>query len=668
MTAAEALERDFQSVVPMKARERMRVDVAGMFRDLIRDSVNRLTVSQWAEQKRILPRDLTSLPGPFSWATTPYLKEIADCFSESSPVQKIAVMKGSRVGVTVSVGESWLGYIIDCAPGPTMFISADKESAQTQIELRLDRMLASAGLQGKIFSQVEKSHSKKTGDTKSKKEFPGGFLLALGPNVAAKLRSFGVRYIFFDEVDGYQQEIGQEGDPIMLAERRSDEFERLRKILYVSTPLVEQTSRIKPLFEAGDQRYYFVPCKECGHMQRLRWRDDDGEFRLKFETDDKGRLIFDLDAEGKPIPGSAHVWYECEKCNGHWSNEDKAYFLPRGEWRPTAEPEEPNFRSYHISSLYSPVGMRSWEAIVREFQKAKDSPPKLRVFVNTALGETWVERGEAPSWERILVRRGGYRAGTLSPEAEALFLTAAVDVQADRLEAEIVAWGRDKESWSVEYVVFHAKGGTTEYIDDPCWQELERALTAPHAGMKVEICLIDEKFQPHTVRQFCDRFDNVYPSMGDNRVGLKGQTIALRPIEEFPKLKRVNIFTHGLKNELYSYLRQGPPELGEPYPAGYCHFPSDYSERYFKQLTSEEFVKERTRTGTIKMTWRVIHGRRNEAHDARIYNMAALLVFQGVVADEAFGEPITQQQFWDWAAQRRQVKGFITEVEEEKQG
>lgn len=633
MTGTDDLEEIYNSVITPGEQEKMRSDLNKMFQAIIRDSVNRLTVSEWAEQKRILPKGLTSMPGPFRWDVTPYLAEIADCFSESSPIQKVAIMKGARIGATVGVGENWIGYIIDSAPGPMMFVSGDKETAETAVEVRLDRMIQSAGLGHKIFAQAKKTHGKKTGDTKSKKEFAGGFLLALGPNVGAKLRSFGIRYLFFDEVDAYPQELQNEGDPISLAERRTDDFERLRKILYISTPLIDQTSRIKPLFEAGDQRYYFVPCKHCGHLQRLIWRDKNG-YHLKYEKDEMGRLI------------QESVHYECEKCGGHWKNSDKAWFLERGEWRPTAVPEEPNFRSYHISSLYSPVGMRSWGSIIQEWIKTKNEPTKLRPFVTTVLGETWVERGEAPSYEKVMLRRDAYTSGSLPGGAQVYFLTAAADIQKDRIEVEIVAWGKDKESWSVSYLVLP---GDTSYVDGEVWEKLDSVLKSQHAGMQISIALIDSGYITQTVNTFCERFFNIYPCQGDNRVAKTGRTFILREIPEFRTLRRVDIYAHDLKTELYRYLRMASPEPGQPFPAGYCHFPQDYTDRYFRMLTAEELVKEKTKTGSVKMTWRVMRGRRNEAHDIRIYNMTALLVYMSIVADEEFDRPVTMDEFWQWA-------------------
>ena len=146
------------------------------FFDIIDSRIIKKLPSAWAEEKRILPAGLTPLPGPFRWDVVPYLKEIIDCFSPSSGINKIAIMKGAQLGFSVGILENLIGWIIDCQPGPTMFVSADKELAEATTELRIDRMIQTAGIADKIFSQTEKKHGKKTGDSKGKKEFPGGFL------------------------------------------------------------------------------------------------------------------------------------------------------------------------------------------------------------------------------------------------------------------------------------------------------------------------------------------------------------------------------------------------------------------------------------------------------------------------------------------------------------
>ena len=103
---------------------------------------------------------------------------------------------------------------------------------------------------------------------------------------------------------------------------------------------------------------------------------------------------------------------------------------------------------FHISSLYSPVGWFSWGDAAKQFEQAQKNSSLLQVFVNTVLGETWTMLGEAPDWKALYDRREDLKTGIIPRGG--LFLTAGADVQKDRIEVEIVAWGRGKESWSVD--------------------------------------------------------------------------------------------------------------------------------------------------------------------------------------------------------------------------
>lgn len=655
----------------------MRSDLAECF-NLIPDHLNTLTVSEWAERKRILPRSLTSIPGPFRWANSPFTREIADNLSASSPVQRVAVMKGAQITFTVSVLENWIGYIIDENPGPSMFVGGDRETAQTGIELRVDAMIQSTGLQEKIFSQVEKRHNKKTGDTKSKKEFSGGFLLAIGPNSGAKLRMISIQNLMCDEVDAYPMQVGasdaakrgikqNEGDPVALAETRTAAFSSRRKVLYGSTPTVKGQSKIEELFKMGDQRYYHVPCKHCGHMQVLKWS------QIKFERDESGRLIFDLDTEGQPVEGTGHVHYECEQCHGTWRNTDKAFFLARGEWRATAEAKEPNFRSYHISSLYSPVGMLPWEKVVLKWIGAQGDLTKLREFFNTVLGECWEERGEAPSSDRLEQRASlsTYEAGTLPPTAKPLIVTLGADIQKDRIEVEIVAWGKDKESWSIEYLTLFQTPDTSDMYGE-AWKSLRAAIKAPHGGLYPSMTLIDAGFNTPTVYQFCDKFErSVMPVKGDTNDILGKGLARVYAIREVPgyQVRRVDLDTNYLKQEVYNHLNKGTADgyaPTAPFP-GYCHFPKDYGERYFHMLTAEEQIIKQTPDGRGKRVW---HQRRarNEALDIRVYAIGALYVVFGAWREqveenmEARGlkredSKVSWTDFWQWVEGERKRGG-----------
>ena len=588
--------------------------------DLIPYEITKLTVTEWASKKRVIPKGAGPYPGPYRWDVTPYLPEIADCLSETSPVRKIAVMKGAQLGFTVGLGENWIGYVIDVDPGPMMYISGDADMAKTSAGRRVDAMIANAGLANKIVAPRLTERSRKSGDTQTEKNFAGGFLRAIGPNSGSKLRSDSIQKLYGDEVDAYPESAGKEGDPVLLAERRTDAYEGSRKILYTSTPLMDHNSKIKQLFLKGDQRYYKVPCKHCGHKQKLKWS------QMKWDVDDEGFLDW----------GS--VRYECEKCKGTMTNDDKAYFLPRGEWEPTAKPVEPGFRSYHLSSLYSPVGFRSWASGVQEFLEAKDDPLKLQTFVNTFLGETWADEQERPRLESILTRNRNYHVNFLPEEAKPLLVTLGADIQKDRIECEIVAWEANKVSWSVDYRVFY---GDTEDLQDECWENLRSTILEEHAGLPIALAGIDSGYRTDTVYEFCDSFDGVvYPVMGSKEMNDRRTYVKLFNVSGRIK-PRIDINTFLLKQEIYKYLNRSELD-GEKQRGGYCHFPVDYKREHYLQLTAEVLIRQ----GNKYMF--DAGGRRNERLDCRVYALACLYMLKDIYENEYFQETIGWDVFWDY--------------------
>ena len=632
--------------------------VRGLF-EMIHHESNHYQLSEWAEKKRIIPSGLSSRAGPFRWRITPYLREPADCLSESSPVREVAIMKGARIGYTVAIIENHIGYMIDKCPGSAMLVTATKDMARMMTELRIDPMLEYAGLSGKISSQSRKRANKKTGDSNIKKEFPGGYLL-IGSPTGPFLRGNGARYLYLDELDEWPHQIGtsdkskgkkpNQGDPILLARRRAAEFEG-RKIVYGSTPLDDSTSKIKPLFEEGDQCYYHVPCPKCGRFQILRWQDEKREdkdrFRMKYKTDDDYRLIEDS------------VYYECEnkKCRHHWKNADKETFLERGKWIPSKRPRTARFRSFHISSLYSP--MESWEDVCREWLKTKDNPGALRTFTNTFLGETWKESGEAPKAAKVFEQHvKGYKAGTLPSAARPLFLTIGADVQKDRIEAEVVAWGRGFESWSIEYLVMH---GDTSDIYGEAWSEMARVIETPHADRMAHMVMIDSNFNSPVVVDFCKRYNkNIMPIKGrrdlDSTKGTSG-VYRLFPIKGTDR-ECAFLDTTFIKIEVYNYLKYGT-KTGEPPidpTPGYCHFPRDYSKDHYNRLMSATRVAKKMPNGYVMWVWEE-HGR-DEPLDARVYAQAGIYILYGEnlklmeeAADEGEEVHYPMSRFWDeWEA------------------
>jgi len=559
-----------------------------------------LTISQWADRYRWLSQRASAEHGRWRTERTPYLREIMDCLSPMSPIERTVFMKGAQIGGT-ECGNNWMGYIIHQAPGPMMSVQPTVEMAKRNSKQRIDPLIEESEVLRKL---VRDPRSRDSGNTVLSKDFPGGVLVMTGANSAVGLRSMAARYLFLDEVDAYPGDVEGEGDPITLAMARTRTFAR-RKVFLVSTPKITGMSRIESAYEESDQRKYWVPCPTCREFQILKFA------QLRWPKGDPQSAV-----------------YVCEHCGQEIRNHQKHSMLARGEWRAGAKGDG-RTAGFHISSLYSPVGWFSWGDAAKQFEQAQKNPALLQVFVNTVLGETWTLLGEAPEWQKLYDRREDYKVG-LVPRG-GLFLTAGADVQKDRIEVEIAAWGRGKESWSVDYRVF--EGDTSRAA---VWEKLTGLLNesfTTESGLELPIMqlAVDSGFATIEVYQWARRQGGrVLVIKGDSRTpSLIGSA---SPVEVGPmgaKLKRgVRVWpvNSGMaKEELYRWLRQDRPTdedvaKGIPFPSGYCHFPR-YSEEYFKQITAEQLVTKIVK-GYRRHEWQKMR-ERNEALDCRVYARAA---------------------------------------------
>lgn len=564
-----------------------------------------MSVSDWADEYRVLSSKSASEPGRWRTARTPYLREIMDCLSPKSPIQKVVFMKGAQIGGT-ECGNNWLGYIMHKAPGPIMAVSPTVEMAKRNSRQRIDPLIEDcSALKGLVSSP----RSRDKGNTMLSKDFMGGVLVMTGANSAVGLRSMPARYLFMDEIDGYPQDIDGEGDPILLAERRTATFSKRKKIFLVSTPTIKGLSNIEREFENSDKRYYFVPCPYCGGFQKLEWaqiRAEDG-----------------------------NVQYECVHCGKLIGEHYKTQMLANGHWQATA-PSDGLTAGYHLSSLYSPVGWLSWKECVDIFEKTKTNPSLTQGFHNTILGETYEAESDAPEWQRLYEKRETYPIGTIPMGG--LFLTAGVDIQKDRIECEVVAWGRNKQSWSVEYFVLDGDTAKPEV-----WKQLENVLNRdyPHESgvtLPIRVMCVDSGYATQDVYSFVRQFSQAVWGGGGAKasqprtvVAIKGQSRDTAMLLSTSKadtkkkgLKAWNVSGPVIKTELYRWLKM--ERIGEDASNfGQCHFPQ-YAEEYFKQLTSERQVIKIS-NGYPKSVWEKDPLRRNEALDCRVYARAGAAIY-----------------------------------------
>lgn len=619
----------------------------GALADGIRPAPN-LTVSEWADRYRVLSPQAASEHGPWQTSRTPYLREPMDALSANSPLQEVVLVFGSQLGKSESVN-NWIGYTMDICPAPTLIVQPTIDLAKRYSKMRIGPMIDSCPT---LKAKIKPPRDRDGGNTLLLKEYPSGMLILGGANAASGLASMPIRYLGGDEIDRWPGEVDDEGSPIAIVEARTRTFGARKKVMWTSTPTLLGQSHVWDKWLQSDQRHYHVPCPHCGHYQTLTWEKmcyDENDPELKH-----GRLsippVMMCENCGTGIP---------EIAKARWYQEDL------GRW--VAENPEAEILGYHLPAFYSPLGWQSWDEIIVARHRAGKDPAKLRPWVNTVEALPWAEETEAPDWEALYRRREPYPIGVV-PEG-GLVLTMAVDVQRDRLECEVVAWGENLRSWSVEYIVLRGNTDTIE-VDPlrPCpWRDLERECarvfpTSGGARLGIERVCVDSGDQTQVVYAWVRKqaSPRIVPIKG--RPGLQSPvgtpswqdvTVQGRRTQNGVRLWPLGV--DHLKRELYGWLHLPPPlEPGDPEPRGFCHWPDGYGQEYFQGLTAEE-QRRRLVRGFPRYEWAKVRDR-NEPLDVRVYNRAAAIM----LGLDRWGEA-------DWAKRRAALQQEAERLQQEAQ-
>ena len=578
-----------------------------------------IAVSQWADENVVLSGAAAAERG--QWRTRPYQREPMDVLGPNHPCKQVVLMSAAQM-LKTSVLVNFLGYIADVDPGPVLVVEPRSEDAKALSKDRVAPLFRQTPcLRGKIAAVK----SRDSNNTALHKVFTNGsghitFTGAISPSGLA-MRP--IRYLLLDEVDRYPASAGAEGDPVSLALRRTGEFEHNRKIIMCSTPTVDGQSRIQQAWLESDQREYFVPCSECNHFQVLMLGEGNGS-----------GLVW---PEGEPEKAA----YCCENCRKLIPHHMKAWMVERGEYR--AQNVGSPIPGFRVSQLISPK--RAWGTIAAEFVAAKKRPETLKAFMNTVLAELWAERGAAPDWEKVYLRREQYPLGIVPMGG--LFLVAGVDVQDDRLEMELKAYGRGKESWSVDYRVIQLPDQSGQAIKTSApelWQELETLLAKdwPHASggtLPILAMAIDTGWRPQMVYNFAVRHPQpahgpagdqivaartVVPTKGtDNALKLIASVSSTDAARKRQNVRIWSIGTHWAKQEFYDWLRlELPTDPDEAFPPGYQHYAYGDPD-FYKGLCSESRV---VRALSGKIEWVKDPSVRNEPLDLAVLCRAAAAI------------------------------------------
>ena len=545
--------------------------------------------SEWCDQNRIISASSSSEPGKWRTARTPYIKEIFDHLHPRSQVTRVTLMKGHQIGYTQGILINSLAYTIGHHPRTVLLVTPSLKDTQRIFYQKIDPMINDTPSVKEKISLQSKFALR---NTTFHKDFHGGFLSGVGANVASDLAGASVQILLLDEVDRMRGDVEGEGSPVELSVARTAIYRR-KKIFMGSTPVLEETSVVHRWFLEGDQRYYFIPCPHCGHFQTLVIE------RLKFD-------------------GSLPA-YECEKCGELIHEKHKTMMLGSGIWKPTAEPAEKNYRSYHLNSLYSPIGFLGWEEVLLAKTRADNDEYFAKSFRNLYLGLPNKDAiGEVPV-PKVVKRISENAPEEGEANRQTMLITSGVDVQKDRIEVLVVGFvGRKMR------VLDHRILWGEPNDDDIIWDDLLFLLN----DLEIDLMAIDCGYIPHRVFSWQKKHQ-------DRRVKVVKGTSAVDYMVSLPKFMEVSDFhkkqrrgnkfyelaTDVLKDEVYSRLMIQDYDHEE-----YISFPKGLSDEFYAQLCSERKVlknpdswMDRSRKANPYKWVAVRH--RNEVLDMLVYSL-----------------------------------------------
>lgn len=574
-----------------------------------------LSLSDWSDAHRRLPKANSAEPGPFRTSRLPYLKAIMDALSNNR-VRKVVVCKGSQVGAS-TVGENWLGYSMHHDPAAMLALWPTEKLLRRWSLTRLDPLIEETPVIRALF---DRTGMRDSSDSIAHKEVPGMTFDALTAKSTADMRSISAPRLIIEEVDEIDAEIGEQGDPIELMRRALRTFWDSKEYL-VSTPVTEGRSRIWK--ELADSTWFewHMPCPHCSTPQVLRWRDG------HTDSDDASgvyRFSWDKDAAGYPIPGT--VWYTCVAHGCVIEESWKVWMLARGTW--VARNPEHRTQGFHIPAFISPL--ISWDTIAEDFYKARKDKAKMQVVVNTHFGLPYRDKGESLSPHRLMARAHPYEAEV--PDGVKL-ITVACDVQGagdGAIHIGWVGWGAGLEGWVLRWEIVSMDSlvrqtwpglfrAVAEMISAPMFDRLRRE-RFPAAGV------IDGRFQSVEVRKWTNKFR--LPN-GRRILAIAGVQGRSRPILEDETQRQSRRRTAAKKPlrsvavDIVKDLMAARLRIEVPGP-GYLHHPDTINPSWYDGLTAEETHSE-YRNGQWYRKWdKKAPDLMNEPWDLLVYNYVAL--------------------------------------------
>jgi phage terminase large subunit GpA-like protein len=612
----------------------------------------RISVPDWADRFRVLAKEAGSTSGKWSTATVEVARGPMLAVTEPG-VRTITAMVSTQLLKTAML-ENITGFFAHLDPCPILLIQPKEAAAEQFSKERISPLIRVTPVLREIMGNKGKSRS--SDETLLYKAFPGGFLALAGAGSPDNLARRPIRVVLFDEVDKYP--ITREGEPIPIAEERMATFGANSLSVRVCSPTVDEESRIQASYLDSDQRRASLACPGCNHRQfpdfhkhvvwdkngathltktariyceacGLGWSEGDRLQALTtvrwhqtrpFDCCDQHVLPLDLYEQRRAVSGLAavdEVWT--------WTHSDRfAVYMARCP-KCGDHPVSNEHAGFQAGKLFSPWPKDKPADIARKWITAQGNEEMLQVWYNTQMGLPYRKHaGKEIRVARLLERREVWAADI--PDGVTV-LTVGIDVQAYRLELELVGWGMDEESWSIDYHVIEGE------MSDP---ETQKALDA-----YLKRIWYRADGRPFTVKAACmdsggNHTQDVYKfckaRIGRKIWAIKGESATSGQRNPVWPVKKPNSRNKSAYRPIMLGVNAGKDSVSQrlqkdaPGP-GYMHYPVTRDLGYFEQLTAERSVVKFKGTHRYRV-WELRPGRANEALDCRVYSYAAL---QGLI-------------------------------------
>jgi phage terminase large subunit GpA-like protein len=598
-----------------------------------------MPTAEWSQKYLKLPAENSDTPGNYDLYYAPYLYGIFAALDDPE-IAEIAAMKAAQVAWTTAL----IAYIlarVDSSPSAMIGMFSSEGAARDFSDEKLVPIVkASSRLRGKI----DTSTSKRSGNRALHKNFPGGFLKLISSNAVRSVKSTPAKFVFVEEPDDSNENVKDQGDSVLLLWERTKRQRNPKRVLG-GTPSVKGFSRVERHVLRSDRRVLPVECHDCGQSHVLNfdnvvWDEAEREWHQEY---------------GKALPDTAV--YACPDCGSVWDDyqrkenirstvfkaldagDKNAGWIAQGDFSGVAGFME-------LSELYTCLPGAGVADLVRshleaEYRAGQGDENARVVFTNSKLGRPYEfddERDDADTLQKRAESDDESQGDELVCPHAGLLVTCGIDIQHDRIELTIRAWGRDEESWLLYYAAIYASNSCVEK-NDPVYDALDKIVFGPiehEAGGRIYVAAVSIDSSDGTTSDAVYNWVRTRSKKYPQRLimAIKGASSGDPEIFSTPKIKGIDhknpkkqtkadrhgvkvfiVGTNKAKDWLAAHMRltgTGP---------GRFHYYADVRTDYFEHMTSESKVP--SKRNPTKKVWTLRAGRRCEAWDCEVYALHA---------------------------------------------